>query len=542
MSPSVAPPTPQEIQRKLSVHSASRVKVKYTLSSSWGGGGGLISGTESDSDSILTPDIISTHAGFNPASASLMQPPLSSIAEQSPGSGGEDSDEEDDDGAGWRSVTEAARVSGATGGAGGHLRGADVVLKSGYLSKKGERRKTWKKRWFVLRPTHLAFYKNEAEYKLLRLLDLNDVHSCIPVQLKRHSHTFGLILPKRTYYLQAGSARDVQEWVEAIEDARQTLMATSTQNSGNNPTITPTSAPIPVPQNPSTLRPPPISISPEQNLNALSQIVSSSDSDDALSQLAPPPPPGGERGGGMVVPSPTKLTFAPHQLPPSPNPPKEVSKIILSGYLMKCGSKRRNWRKRWFTLTADKLFYSRSHMDMKPHRVFAFSDILDAMDCDLPKRRLGTSVGSATTAPGSGGGAVDLGVEGQQQRNFIFKIVMTKRNLLLCAPSEEDEIRWLGAVRALIVRRSGAGVLPGQSTSSQQQQVPFTAGASIAAGGVGGGGGGGGIKSKVRRLSAGAGVLGGGGGGKPSTISTTILPAGAGSAAAIGGDDSREPH
>lgn len=34
------------------------------------------------------------------------------------------------------------------------------TLKSGYLLKKGERRKAWKKRWFVLRTARLAYYKD----------------------------------------------------------------------------------------------------------------------------------------------------------------------------------------------------------------------------------------------------------------------------------------------------------------------------------------------------------------------------------------------
>ena len=39
---------------------------------------------------------------------------------------------------------------------------------------------------------------------------------------------------------------------------------------------------------------------------------------------------------------------------------------------------------------------------------------------------------------------------------------------MLCAPSEEEEIQWLSAVRALIARRSDAGVVPGdvQGTSA----------------------------------------------------------------------------
>lgn len=40
------------------------------------------------------------------------------------------------------------------------------LIKSGYLMKKGERRKTWKKRWFVLRTEKLAYYKDDKVCRL----------------------------------------------------------------------------------------------------------------------------------------------------------------------------------------------------------------------------------------------------------------------------------------------------------------------------------------------------------------------------------------
>lgn len=183
------------------------------------------------------------------------------------------------------------------------------------------------------------------------------MHSCTPVHLKRHDNAFGLILPKRTYYLQAGSAPDAQAWVAAIEEARLTLMATSTQTSTN-------STAIPIPGAPTTSttskRSAPISVSPDYSSH---QIVNSSDSEDALSQFAAPPspplppPPASSSVAEAQRPNPQNVTFR-----PSPPVSKESPKVILSGYLMKCGSKRRTWRKRWFVLSSDKLIYSRSHM------------------------------------------------------------------------------------------------------------------------------------------------------------------------------------
>jgi hypothetical protein len=47
----------------------------------------------------------------------------------------------------------------------------NVALKSGYLMKKGERRKAWKKRWFVLRGGNLAMYKSDKVRLAIEVLD-----------------------------------------------------------------------------------------------------------------------------------------------------------------------------------------------------------------------------------------------------------------------------------------------------------------------------------------------------------------------------------
>lgn len=470
--PSAAPPSPQEIHRKLSVHSVARSAKPPPVSTSIDA---PVSGTESDSDSIVSPNVMSPpgqglsgslHAG------SSMQPPLSSIAERRSGSG-EDSDEEEEEEGGWRSADIRGRPRDSVD---------ESVIKSGYLWKKGERRKTWKKRWFVLRPAHLAYYKNSAEYQLLRLLELSDVHSCTQVALKRHENTFGLVSPVRTFYLQAKTPGELQEWVRAIEDARQILTATSTQNSVSNP--------IPIPA--STRRsasylPPPTTPSPPSHGGRIYN-VTSSDSEDA-SPSGQHPLSTSSQDRQIAPPSPTKVQGS---------VPKDSAKIILSGYLMKCGSKRRNWRKRWFVLTGEKLVYSGSHMDTKPHRQFSFSQILDALEYDLPPNRHNpASLSSPMTGlPPSISPAFEAD---DAHGSHTFKIVTTKRSLLLCAPTEEDEIKWLGAVRALIARRSGAGAVPGEPTSHAMTSSRSADSQSSVAHA-----GGSGIKSKVRRLSVSA--------------------------------------
>ena len=91
------------------------------------------------------------------------------------------------------------------------------------------------------------------------------------------------------------------------------------------------------------------------------------------------------------------------------------------------------------------------------------SEILDALECDLPTPRNyggGASVTSAGSPPLASPSAPKSNAEDNSHEAgaHVFKIVMTKRSLLLCAPSEEEEIKWLSAVRALIARRSGTVV------------------------------------------------------------------------------------
>ncbi|KAI6125041.1 PH-domain-containing protein [Pisolithus croceorrhizus] len=433
MSPSAAPPpSPQEVQRKLSVHSKPKKvtppPTTPVLSQSH------VSGTESDSDSILSPDLASP-TSYSLASSGVLlsgscsqQPPLSSIAERRSASGGEESEEDDEDEEGWRSADRSGAVLNPMD---------ESAIKSGYLWKKGERRKNWKKRWFVLRPAHLAYYKTSAEYKPLRLLDLSDVHSCTPVVLKKHTYTFGVVSAVRTFYLQAQSPEEVHDWVKAIQDARDAHMMTSTQTTLATPPI-----PIPRGQRASERQ---VVVTPSPPRPVHVQNVTSSDSED-----------GSPYAQRILSTSPQHVTIA------TENPSR--SKVVLSGYLMKCGSKRHNWRKRWFRLSSEKL-------DTKPHRQFSVSDILDALEFDIRSHKHGAGVSPPVNVPGPSTSSADkqASVEGPH----MFKI--------------EEEIKWLSAIRALIARRTEAGVVPGS----------------------GGEKGEGGLRHKVRNLSI-SGPSGGG--------------------------------
>lgn len=96
-----------------------------------------ISGTESESDSVISPDLVSptsqSHGSTGAVlSGSFTQPPLSSIAERRSGSGEESDEDEEEEEGGWRTAHMAETANGSVD---------EKMIKSGYLWKKGERRK-----------------------------------------------------------------------------------------------------------------------------------------------------------------------------------------------------------------------------------------------------------------------------------------------------------------------------------------------------------------------------------------------------------------
>lgn len=114
----------------------------------------------------------------------------------------------------------------------------EMAVKSGYLLKKGERRKNWKKRYFVLRPDRLCYYKNEKEYQILRNISIADVHACAQVEVKKHDNSFGIVTAKRTYYVRAETRHEADDWVLKINRTRKEqearLAAEKDKESSNN--------------------------------------------------------------------------------------------------------------------------------------------------------------------------------------------------------------------------------------------------------------------------------------------------------------------
>ena len=224
---------------------------------------------------------------------------------------------------------------------------------------------TWKRRWFVLRPAHLAYYKTPAEYKLLRLLEISEIHAITPVTLKRHENTFGIVTRARTFYLQAESQDEVEAWVTRLNEAKDGLQSTNSAGAvpipiANPPPPAPSAYQAAVVGSPSS----PTKASP----NPPQLIVPPSPKIVAFSEPSSPIQANANKRNSrtIIVTSSDSEIDEPIKTPGIGTAnSKDASKLIMSGYLMKCGSKRKTWRKRWFVLSGEKMIYTGSHMVRK---------------------------------------------------------------------------------------------------------------------------------------------------------------------------------
>ncbi|KAJ1957062.1 hypothetical protein IWQ62_005173, partial [Dispira parvispora] len=99
-----------------------------------------------------------------------------------------------------------------------------VIRKRGYLSKRSGKLKVWKRKWFVLRTTTLACYRDEKEYEITQLIYLRHIRTIAKVAKKGRENVFGIITTDKMYYLQADTPVEMNDWIEDIRAARHNLL------------------------------------------------------------------------------------------------------------------------------------------------------------------------------------------------------------------------------------------------------------------------------------------------------------------------------
>lgn len=346
----------------------------------------------------------------------------------------------------------------------------------------------------------------------------------VPVDFKRVGLTVGIVTPERTMYIRSTNLQETYAWIDAVNHIRalhQDTVGDLAQQVGavhlrtdarralrteTAPAASPTRevpAPVTIGTRSSTL--PPISI-----LQVCDEMPAPSDaamlSSSPVSTHMPPSASGDVRGRegvrwreddvpARIYPSsgdeesrpagpsrflqqpaaPAMLSSSedeeleqdeehdqamPLPAPTAPPAREDTDRVIAQGYLMKQSSHRKHWRKRWFVLTHQALFYARSHMDTRVHRRLPMSAILDVMECDASQsgppafNLLNLSGAPFHTALESR--SPENAHEVRPRKEHCFKIVTPSRTFVVCAPTEEEEIKWLSAFQTILNRQRSA--------------------------------------------------------------------------------------
>lgn len=110
---------------------------------------------------------------------------------------------------------------------------ADVEFE-GYLSKKGDKVKNWKRRWCVLKNEHIFYYENQQIPRKdpLQFKGKISLHDCIVSGDAEKSFGFKIHTRDRTYHLEAKDVAEARRWVKCIHICRKRLKAIGLGGSG----------------------------------------------------------------------------------------------------------------------------------------------------------------------------------------------------------------------------------------------------------------------------------------------------------------------
>jgi hypothetical protein len=278
---------------------------------------------------------------------------------------------------------------------------------------------------------------------------MNEVHAVAEVKLKNKQNVFGIVTPKRTYYVQATGKKELDEWVEAINNVKKDVQEGDDDDTGSQADSEDmsgrkgktTAKRISSHKVKSPLSDKPLTISPEDETAAID---------------IPPRPPfhsseyNAEGGHSFAsassgsIPnvssspsSPVTGHFPSEKKDSSPTASSEDDddddeivdeidddRIIHKGLVYKLDRYKKIWKKRFFVLKNDQLLHykNKSKDHPKPHLTINLADILDVIETDPVSK----------------------------SKQNCFKVITPKRNYICCVSTEESQVAWLAAFQVAL--------------------------------------------------------------------------------------------
>eukprot|EP01088_Endostelium_zonatum_P007015 TRINITY_DN19168_c0_g1_i1.p1 TRINITY_DN19168_c0_g1~~TRINITY_DN19168_c0_g1_i1.p1 ORF type:complete len:242 (+),score=58.31 TRINITY_DN19168_c0_g1_i1:80-805(+) len=102
--------------------------------------------------------------------------------------------------------------------------GKDGIIKAGYLTKKGHRRRNWTVRYFVLKENKLSYYSTLSEPlgKAKGTIELRPTCTIGPAAGMKRTHSFQITtcIKPYIYFVSAKDENEMQDWIDALKIAK----------------------------------------------------------------------------------------------------------------------------------------------------------------------------------------------------------------------------------------------------------------------------------------------------------------------------------
>jgi kinesin family member 5 len=122
----------------------------------------------------------------------------------------------------------------------------DAVLCKGYLNKEGGFVKSWRRRYFILRGASVLYFKDAGVDNALGAIPITGDSQVRPAEADcKRKNSFGIYHPsERTYYMQASSVEERDQWINAIYGVLQPVSGASISGSASGLAVERNDAPL----------------------------------------------------------------------------------------------------------------------------------------------------------------------------------------------------------------------------------------------------------------------------------------------------------
>ncbi|XP_074143399.1 pleckstrin homology domain-containing family A member 2 [Sminthopsis crassicaudata] len=257
--------------------------------------------------------------------------------------------------------------------------------------------------WYMDNPQNLAI--GAGAVGSLPLTYISKVNIATPKQKPKTPFCFVINALSQRYFLQANDQKDLKDWVEALNQASKITVP----KVGNLPLATEVAKSPAIPQ--SSEKKPQVAYKTE--------IIGGVVVHTPINQNGGDGTEAGVQGHHAILRRsqsyiPTSGCRAP------PGPP-----VLKSGYCVKQGNVRKNWKRRFFALDDFSLSYYKCEQDRDPLRTILLKDVLKTHECLVKSGDL-------------------------LMRDNLFEIITSSRTFYIQADSPEDMHSWIKEIGAAV--------------------------------------------------------------------------------------------